>query len=178
MKAFILIFFLGVSISVFSQAYEQEIPDNYGFKVSIGEVVPDFELALPDGTNKSIKDLRGKIVMLQFTASWCSVCRREMPHIESDIWLKWKDHPNFALYGIDLKENAEKTNKFKKEMGITYPLTLDLDGSIFDLFTVPNAGVTRNIIIDKEGRIAYITRLFKEEEFKEMIGVIGELLEN
>lgn len=176
MKAFILLLFWVVSLSVFSQAYQQVIPDDYGFKVGIGEIVPDFELILPDGTTESIKDLQGKVVMLQFTASWCSVCRREMPHIESDIWLKWKDHPKFTLYGIDLKEDAKKTKKFKKEMKITYPLALDLDGLIFNLFTVPNAGVTRNIIIDKDGKIAYMTRLFKEEEFKEMIEAIEELL--
>lgn len=166
-----------LSISGFSQSYEQKIPEEYGFNVKIGETVPNFDILLPDGTKTDIQALRGKVVMLQFTASWCGVCRKEMPHIESDIWLKWKDHPNFALYGIDLKENAEITSKFQSDMKITYPLALDLDGSIFNKFTVPNAGVTRNIIIDKEGKIAFMTRLFKEKEFKEMVGVIGELLE-
>jgi len=46
--------------------------------------------------------------MLQFTASWCSVCRKEMPHIENEIWQKHKSDSNFALYGIDLKEDKRR----------------------------------------------------------------------
>lgn len=176
MKALIFAILVFFSLHVLAQNYVQKIPEEYGFKVNIGETVLDFDLILPNGKKTSIQALRGKIVMLQFTASWCGVCRKEMPHIESDIWQKWKDNSSFALYGIDLKEDAETTTKFGTNMKITYPLALDIDGSIFGKFTVPNAGVTRNIIIDKEGKIAYMTRLFKEEEFREMIDVIGELL--
>lgn len=160
-----------------AQTFQKEIPADYGYRVKLGQTVPDFDIVLPDGSKTNIKALRGKVVMIQFTASWCSVCRKEMPHIESDIWKKWKDNPKFALYGIDLKENAETTTKFQKDMNITYPLALDLDGSIFAKFTVPDAGVTRNIIIDKEGEIAYMTRLFKQEEFDDMKKVINELIE-
>lgn len=176
MRTLFLFVFIGLCLSSFSQAYQQEIPEEYGYAVKIGQTVPDFDITLPDGTKTTIKELRGKVVMIQFTASWCGVCRKEMPHIEKDIWQKWKDHKNFALYGIDLKESKEKTQEFKKQMTITYPLALDLDGSIFAKFTVPNAGVTRNIIIDKEGKIAYMTRLFKQEEFDKMVKVIGKLI--
>ena len=170
---FLLLF---LTLQGFSQAYKQEVPEEYGYRVKIGQTVPDFTILLPDGSKTKINKLRGKVVMIQFTASWCSVCRKEMPHIESDIWQKWKDNPNFALYGIDLMENAETTTKFQSDMKITYSLALDTDGSIFKQFTVPDAGVTRNIIIDKEGKIAYMTRLYKEKEFNEMVSVIGLLL--
>ena len=170
---FLLLF---ISLHAFSQAYKQEVPEEYGYKVKIGQIVPDFDIVLPDGSKTSIQELRGKIVMIQFTASWCSVCRKEMPYIESDIQQKLKDNPNFVMYGIDMKEDVEITTKFQKDMKITYPLALDLDGSIFAKFTVPDAGVTRNIIIDKEGKIAYMTRLFDEDEFNEMVKVINQLL--
>lgn len=160
----------------YAQTFQQEIPADYGYIVKLGETVPDFDLILPDGTKTSMKALRGKVVMLQFTASWCSVCRKEMPHIEKDIWLKHKDNKNFALYGIDLKEDTKTILKFMKDMKISYPLALDLDGSIFSKFTVPEAGVTRNVIVDKNGRIVFMTRLYKEEEFNEMKNVIEELL--
>lgn len=176
MRAIITGILFLMSIQVFSQAYTQKIPEEYGFKVEIGQTVPDFDIVLPDGTSTKIEALRGKVIMLQFTASWCGVCRREMPHIESDIWQKWKDNSDFVLYGIDLKESAEKTSQFQKDMKVTYPLALDLDGSIFEAFTVPNAGVTRNVIVDKNGKIAYMTRLFKEDEFNEMVNVIEQLL--
>ena len=169
-------------IAVFSmhkaqaQTLQKEIPADYGYIVKPGQTVPDFDLVLPDGTKTNMKALRGKVVMLQFTASWCGVCRKEMPHIEKDIWQKHKNNKNFALYGIDLKEDKQKVIDFQKQTNITYPLALDLDGKIFYTFAEQNAGVTRNIIVDKDGKIVFMTRLFKEEEFKEMKKVIEELL--
>ena len=162
--------------SLFAQPYQQEVPDDYDYIVRPGQEVPDFDLLLLDGSKLNIKDLRGKVVMLQFTASWCSVCRREMPHIEEDIWLEYRDNPGFALYGIDLDEPAERVREFQKEIGVTYPLTLDPDGSIFYRFAAAGAGVTRNVIIDREGKIAFMTRLYKEDEFSEMIEVIDSLV--
>ena len=57
------------------------------YLVKVGDMAPDFEMKLPDGSKVKLSSLRGKIVMLQFTASWCGVCRKEMPHIEKEIWL-------------------------------------------------------------------------------------------
>ncbi|MBN1924826.1 MAG: TlpA family protein disulfide reductase [Prolixibacteraceae bacterium] len=160
----------------FSQQYQNEIPHDYGYKIELGQTVPDFELVLPGGSKTQISDLRGKVIMLQFTASWCGVCRKEMPHIENEIWLKHKNNPDFALLGIDLKEDEETVVEFQKQTGITYPVALDTEGSIFEKFTVPDAGVTRNIIINKNGKIVFLTRLFKEEEFNQMKDVINKLL--
>ena len=67
---------------------------------------------------------------------------------------------------------------FQKDLKITYPLALDQDGKIFYTFAAQGAGVTRNVIIDKTGKIVYMTRLFKEEEFKEMVDVIDFLLDS
>ena len=122
------------------------------------------------------KELRGKVVMLQFTASWCGVCRQEMPHIESEIWQRHKDNPEFALYGIDLKETPEVTAEFAKAIPVTYPLTLDPEGERFALFCEKGAGVTRNIILDREGRIIMLTRLYDEAEFASMVRLIDEEL--
>lgn len=150
--------------------------DGRGYIVNVGDQAPDFTIEYLDGTTKQLSDLKGKLVMLQFTASWCGVCRKEMPFIEKDIWIKHKDNPNFVLLGIDLKEDKETTAKFAETMKITYPLTLDLDGSRFALYTEPNAGVTRNIIIDKEGKIVLLTRLFEMEEFNSMTKFIDDYL--
>jgi len=61
-------------------------------------------------------------------------------------------------------------------MPITYPLAMDPNADIFGIFANKKAGVTRNVIIDKKGTIVYMTRLFKEGEFKEMVKVIDLLL--
>ena len=182
MKKLLTILFLALlSLSSFAQLTElpkQEIPEEYGYIVKIGQQMPDISMELTNGTILKTSDLLGKIIMLQFTASWCVVCRREMPHIEKDIWQKHKNNPDFALYGVDMKEPLEKVKKFQKDMEITYPLALDPEAEIFYTFAAQGAGVTRNVIIDKTGKIVYMTRLFKEEEFKEMVDVIDFLLDS
>lgn len=149
------------------------VADDRGYIVKVGDMVPQFDLHLLDGTKVPVSSLKGKVVMLQFTASWCGVCRKEMPFIEKDIWLKLKENPDFALYGIDLKEDAETTAKFAEMIPVTYPITLDLEGKTFELFCAKGAGVTRNIILDREGRIIMLTRLFDEAEFNSMVETIN-----
>lgn len=150
--------------------------DDRGYLVKVGEEAPNIELLFPDGTKKQLKDLKGKVIMLQFTASWCGVCRHEMPFIEKDIWLKYKSNPDFALFGIDLKESKDVVEKFAKDTKITYPLLLDPEGKAFYTYAAKDAGVTRNVIIDQEGRIVFLTRLYKPDEFKEMSNMIDQLL--
>jgi peroxiredoxin len=146
-------------------------------KVKIGDVAPDFTLKFIDGKTMKLSDLRGKVVMLQFTASWCSVCNKEMPFIEKEIWQVHKDNPNFRLFGVDLKEDKETILKFIEKTKVTYPILLDEDGAIFELYAEKGAGVTRNVIIDKDGKVRFLTRLFEREEFDEMKKKINELLQ-
>ncbi len=113
-----------------------------------------------------LADLRGKVVMLQFTASWCGVCRKEMPFIEEEIWLPGKEK-GLVVIGIDRDEPESTVLKFRDDMKITYPLALDPGADIFGLYARKEAGVTRNIIIDRKGRIIFLTRLFEREEFDE-----------
>ncbi len=159
-----------------AETIEKEIPADYGYIVEIGQQAPDFSTVTADGQEVKLSDLQGKVVMLQFTASWCGVCRKEMPHIEKEVWQKHKGNSNFALFGIDLDEPKEKVQQFAQDIPVTYPLLLDPKGTIFYKYAEKGAGVTRNVIINKNGKIAYMTRLFKQEEFNEMKKVIEKLL--
>lgn len=154
------------------------LDDSRGYIVKVGDIAPDFEMTLANGETIQLSSLRGKVVMLQFTASWCGVCRKEMPYIEKDIWNKHKNNPEFALYGIDREEPVEKVNELIEKTGVTYPIGLDPDAGIFTLYAEEKAGITRNVIIDRDGRIVMLTRLFELEEFGEMVEVIDGLLEN
>lgn len=180
MKQLLIILMVAFSgISAFAQLKEipkQNIPEDYGYIVKVGQALPEIELILTDGKKVTSSDLKGKVVMLQFTASWCGVCRKEMPHIESEIWQKHKNNSNFSLIGVDMDEPVDKVKKFADDMKITYPLALDPGGKIFYTFAAKGAGVTRNIIVDKTGKIVYMTRLYKENEFNEMKEVIELLL--
>jgi peroxiredoxin len=153
-----------ITITAFSQ--EKQVYEN-GYIVRPGDTAPDFIVREAGGKTHKLSDLRGKVVMLQFTASWCSVCRKEMPFIESEIWLPGKDK-GLVVIGID-RDEAEKTVlKFKDDMKITYPLALDPGADIFGLYALKESGVTRNVIIDRKGKIIFLTRLFERDEFDRM----------
>ncbi|MDR0348529.1 MAG: TlpA family protein disulfide reductase [Tannerella sp.] len=150
--------------------------DERGYIVRIGDLAPDFTITTTAGETLRLSDLRGKVVMLQFTASWCSVCRKEMPFIEKDIWMKHKDSPDFYLLGIDRDEPRATVLQFAEQTGITYPMGLDPGADIFALYADRKAGITRNVIIDRDGRIVMLTRLYNEEEFSGMCSKINGLL--
>lgn len=151
-------------------------PDSVGYIVKVGDMAPDFEMQLTDGQKMKLSSLHGKVVMLQFTASWCGVCRKEMPFIEKDIWQKHKENPNFALIGIDRDEPLETVVAFGEKVGVTYPLALDPGANIFAKYAVREAGITRNVLIDKDGKIVMLTRLYNEEEFASLCKKIDEML--
>lgn len=150
--------------------------DETGYLVRVGEMAPDFIVTLASGETVRLSELRGKVVMLQFTASWCSVCRKEMPFIESDIWQKHKDDVDFFLMGIDRDEPLETVNKFSESVGITYPLALDPGANVYVRYALKQSGITRNVLIDREGKIVKLTRLYNEEEFSSLVQMINEML--
>ena len=150
--------------------------DSTGYIVKVGQTAPDFTVTLTDGKTVKLSDFRGKVVMLQFTASWCGVCRKEMPFIEKDIWQKHKSDPDFMLMGIVRDEPLNKVIAFGKSTGVTYPLGLDPGADIFAKYALRQAGITRNVLIDKEGRIVMLTRLYNPEEFSSLVRKIDELL--
>jgi len=178
---FLRYFLCVISSFLITYGYSQSTggtPDERGFMVKVGEMAPDFTIKFPD-SQKSLKlsDLRGKVVMLQFTASWCSVCIKEMPHIEKDIWEAFKDK-GLYVYGVDRKESADRVVKFAKKTNISYPLIMDEEGKIFEMYAHENAGVTRNVLIDKQGKIVFMTRLFEKNEFSGLVNKINELLKS
>jgi len=165
----IILFFLSSSL-LMGQVYE------HGYIIRTGDKAPDFLIRETGGDEYMLSDLRGNVVMLQFTASWCGVCRKEMPYIEREIWQEKKDE-GLKVIGIDRDEPVATVKKFKEDTGITYPLALDPGAEIFSLYAEKNAGVTRNVIIDRDGTVIFLTRLFNPDEFNEMKEVIFREIE-
>ena len=154
---------------------EQVVYENE-YIVKVGDVAPDFTLTMTDGSTFTLSEQRGKVVMLQFTAGWCGVCRKEMPHIESDIWQPNKDNKDFVLVGIDREEALEDILPFIQEVGTTYPIAMDTNADVFAQYALRESGITRNVLIDRDGRIVMLTRLFKEDEFAALVEKINAML--
>ena len=148
----------------------------HDYLVKVGDMAPDFSLPMTDGSTFSLSEQRGKVVMLQFTASWCGVCRREMPHIEREIWQRHKDNPQFILVGVDRKETKEVVDAYTQKVGTTYPMALDTAANAFASYALRQSGITRNVLIDRDGKIVKLTRLYNEAEFSGLVLAIDSLL--
>ncbi|MDR0333210.1 MAG: TlpA family protein disulfide reductase [Dysgonamonadaceae bacterium] len=164
------------SITIEAEQVTEPTVYEHQYLVKVGDMAPDFEMEMPDGQKVRLSSLRGKVVMLQFTASWCGVCRRKMPYIESEIWQRYKDNLEFALYGIARGDTPAQIEAMRVATKVTYPIGMDPEGDIFGLYAEKDAGITRNIIIDRAGRIVELTRLFEMDEFNEMVELIDKLL--
>ncbi len=175
MKKFVSLFCFSIFLFLFSCTQEHKEQSNRGYHVKVGDKVENIVFNLTDSTTISLDNLKNKVVVLQFTASWCSVCRKEMPFLESEVWQKYKNN-DFVLIGVDYDEPIYKAIAFKDKMNITYPMALDPGGEIFFKFSNKGSGVTRNVIIGKDRKIAYLTRLFDREEFDSMKAAIDKLV--
>ena len=169
------LFFYCLIITCFTYAQNQR-----GYIVNVGEKAPIFEKSKNSIINE-LAQYKGKVIMLQFTASWCSVCIKEMPVIEKEIWEVHKENSDFVLIALakDTKKRPQKEKEIQfmtDKTKVTYPIITDYNSEVFELFAEEKAGVTRNVIIDKNGQIAFLTRLFDRKEFNEMKKEIGKLL--
>jgi len=89
---------------------------------------PEIVLGTLEGKKISLKDFRGKVVLLNFWASWCLPCREEMPAMEK-LYQEYKDK-NFAILAVAVKDSKQETSKFVRELKLTYPIALDLDAKV------------------------------------------------
>jgi len=93
---------------------------------------PEFSLSTPDGKKISLKDFRGKIVLLNFWASWCVPCREEMPAMEK-LYQEYKQK-NFVILAIAVKDRKQDAIDFVKELKISYPVALDPEAQVGSLY--------------------------------------------
>ena len=117
----------------------------------VGRAAPDFVLEKPDGTMLRLSDLRGKPVLVNFWASWCTECRQEMP----DIVRAYDANAakGLVVVGVDLQENAAAVQHFAREFGMTYPLVIDRNGGVADTWRIggPVEGIPSSYFIDANG---------------------------
>ena len=177
-RTFLLLATIAITALFNTKAIAQENTTvcEHDYIVKVGDIAPDFTLELTNGEKFTLSEQRGKVVMLQFTAGWCGVCRKEMPHIEKDIWQRHKDNKDFVLVGIDREETKEEIIPFIEKVGTTYPIAMDTNADVFASYALRQSGITRNILIDRDGRIVMLTRLFNEEEFNALVKKIDQML--
>jgi cytochrome c biogenesis protein CcmG/thiol:disulfide interchange protein DsbE len=111
---------------------------------------PDFTLTMLDGSQMRLADLKGKVVVINFWASWCGPCRDEAPALQA-IWEKYQDK-GVVVMGVAYTDTEKGAKAFISEFNQTYPNGLDIGTKISELYSI--TGVPETFIIDREGKVA------------------------
>jgi cytochrome c biogenesis protein CcmG/thiol:disulfide interchange protein DsbE len=120
--------------------------------LGVGTQVPDFTLTTFDGDEISIADLRGKVVVINFWASWCITCEQEAAELEN-AYQMFKNH-GVVFLGVDYVDTESEARAYLMKFGITYPSGPDLGTRISQAFRI--RGVPETYIVDAYGRLAHI----------------------
>jgi thiol-disulfide isomerase/thioredoxin len=113
------------------------------------KAAPDFTLPTTDGQQVSLQQYRGKVVFLNFWATWCIPCREEMPALER-LHQRYQAE-DLAILSIDLKEGADLVKAFFQKHGLSFPALLDQNGSVFRDYLV--AGMPTTYLIGRDGTL-------------------------
>ncbi len=142
--------------------------------VKQGQKAPDFLFEIVPGKTKKLSDFKGKVVWINFFATWCPPCRKELPHLQKEVYDKYKNNKDFVLIILGREHKWDEVNKFKTEQGFTMPFYPDPERKVFSKYATQN--IPRNFIIDKEGNIAVSSTGFTEKEFEEIKTKVAQLL--
>ncbi|MGB8954199.1 MAG: redoxin domain-containing protein [Tumebacillaceae bacterium] len=113
-----------------------------------GQPAPDFTLNTLDGKTVKLSDYKGKVVMVNFWASWCEPCRQEMPDIEK-VYETYKDQ-GLVILGVNINEKNVPVQGFVNQMGLKFPILMDHDSKVaVDLYRVKPIPTT--FFVDKDG---------------------------
>ena len=121
--------------------------------VRIGKKAPDFSLVSFDGQEFSLSELRGKVIVLNFWASWCKPCEQEAVDLEN-AWQNYKDREDIVFLGVAWTDTEDKSLSYLERFGITYPNGPDLGTRISQAYRI--TGVPETYIIDRSGNLAYV----------------------
>jgi peroxiredoxin len=129
----------------------------------------DFTLTDLNGKSWTLKDLKGKVVLLNFWATWCPPCRKEMPDLET-LYRRFGPQ-GLLILGID-DEEAEKVKPFIAQQGITYPVLLDPGRKVNTLFQIE--GIPKTFVYDRDGKVvAQSIDMRTQKQFLDMLGRAG-----
>jgi len=115
---------------------------------------PDFTLHAMGGPNLRLKEQRGRVVIVNFWATWCGPCRQEMPQLNR-LYEKYKSS-GFVLLGVNVDDDVAKAAELAAKLGVTFPVLLDTEKTVSKLYDVSTMPST--MIIDRDGKVRYVHR--------------------
>jgi len=115
---------------------------------------PDFTLRTTDGKNLRLAEQRGRVVLVNFWATWCAPCRQEMPLL-NQLYQKYEGS-GFTLLGVNVDDDSRNAINLANKLGVSFPVLLDADKTVskrYELSSMPST-----LLIDRDGKVRYVHR--------------------
>jgi peroxiredoxin len=169
----------GIFMPQLRQAAEKELlrnrPERFAAStyVSVGDQAPSFELVDADGTNFSLDGSRDKVVLLNFFATWCGPCLKELPRMQK-IWDRHGKNDHFSMLVIGREESLQAVTEFRTKNGYTFPIAPDPNRDVFSQFAKDS--IPRIFLISPDGEILYATLGYHEDELDRLETILTDSL--
>ena len=119
---------------------------------------PDFTLRTMNGPNLRLAEQRGRVVMVNFWATWCGPCRQEMPHLNR-LYEKYRAS-GFVLLGVNVDDDTRNAAELANKLGLKFPVLLDTDKGVSKLYDLGSMPAT--VLIDRDGKVRFLHRGYRE----------------
>jgi len=172
MLAALILGVIGIAVAVVPGTLADESASNL---TKVGDAVPAFTIETTAGQKLTPESLKGKVVLLNFFATWCGPCVAEMPHLQK-LHEQFKDNEKFVMVSVGREHKSDEVKEFGQKQKLTYPVAADPKREAYGLFA--KQYIPRNYVIDREGKIIFQSVGFAEPEFKEMTATIEKALQS
>ncbi len=140
--------------------------------VGIRDEAPDFTLKSLDGNNLRLEEFRGKVVLINFWASWCGPCRQEMPLLDR-LHHRYEE-TGFTVLGVNVEGDSKPAQEIVDKTKVTFPVLIDEGQKVSELYDLE--AMPSTIVIDRDGVIRYIHLGYKPGDESKYVEVVKKLI--
>jgi len=141
--------------------------------ISVGQDVHEFSFLRNEDTVQ-ISDFKGKVVFMNFFATSCPICIKELPVIHNEIWAKYNSASDFEFFVFGRGHNAAEMDSFRTKWEYTFEIIPDPEKAIYSLFA--KQYIPRNVIINREGKIIFEATGFDDEKLTQIKSILEKEL--
>jgi peroxiredoxin len=143
-----------------------------GGSTMAGGPAPDFTLPARGGSNLSLSQYKGQVVMINFWATWCGPCRQEMPLLDA-MYRKYKGM-GFTLIGVNVEPDSKAAEKFLQGMPVTFPVAFDAESRVSKLYKVQ--GMPSTVIVDRKGNARVLHKGYRPGDENKYLDEVRRLI--